>query len=464
MNNKKNNRSFYQALMLVTFGVLLYWGLNKYKTVEHWIAVFAEIFASFVLGCIMALVLDVPMSFFERKLFGDPHLGASRGKVKHKIARPVSILLTLVGVSGLLTLVLSLLIPSIRDTAVQLYQQVPDFINRAFKLATSNPTLNVYIKKSGLSATKVITMITDKIQDGEFLSNTWSGMVDFASGTLTTMVNILIGLVFAIYMLSQKETLKNQMTRICTAYLPHKAAKKAIHIAVLSKSTFSNFISGQGLEALILGSLCMTGMSILRLPYAATIGVLVAVTAFIPIVGAFLGIAIGAFLILITSLKQAVVFVVFMVILQQIEGNLIYPRVVGKSVGLPSLWVLFAITVGGSVGGIMGMFLAVPIMSVLYCLIRDSVDSRNARKASVIPTMKDDLSEPPDWLLGDVIADFTEPEPIPQPEPDEDLPEEKPAEKAAVPDKRKESPVQNKSRRRRNRNRRSSNGKNNSGR
>ncbi len=457
-NNKKNNRSFYQALMLVAFGVLLYWGLNKYKTVEHWIAVFAEIFASFVLGCIMALVLDVPMSFFERKLFGDPHLGASRGKIKHKIARPVSILLTLVGVSGLLTLVLSLLIPSIRDTAVQLYQQVPDFINRAFKLATSNPTLNAYIKKSGLSATKVITMITDKIQDGEFLSNTWSGMVDFASGTLTTMVNILIGLVFAIYMLSQKETLKNQMTRICTAYLPHKAAKKAIHIAVLSKTTFSNFISGQGLEALILGSLCMIGMSILRLPYAATIGVLVAVTAFIPIVGAFLGIAIGAFLILITSLKQAVVFVVFMVILQQIEGNLIYPRVVGKSVGLPSLWVLFAITVGGSVGGIMGMFLAVPIMSVLYCLIRDSVDSRNARKASVIPTMKDDLSEPPDWLCGISAAPQKQ-------EQDEDLPEEKPAEKAAVPDKREESPVQNKSRRRRrNRNRRSSNGKNNSGR
>ena len=386
--------------MLVAFGVLLYWGLNKYKTVEHWLAVFAEIFASFVLGCIIALVLDVPMSFFERKLFGEPALGESRGRIKHKIARPVSILLTFVGVGGLVTLVLALLIPSIKETAVQLYQQVPDFINRAFKLATSNPALNEYIKKSGLSAAKVITMITDKIQDGKFLSNTLSGMINFASGTLTTLVNFLIGLVFAIYMLSQKETLKDQMTRICKAYLPAKASGKAVHIAVLSKTTFSNFISGQSLEALILGSLCMTGMSILRLPYAATIGVLVAVTAFIPIVGAFLGIAIGAFLILITSLKQAVVFIVFMVILQQIEGNLIYPRVVGKSVGLPSLWVLFAITVGGSVGGIMGMFLAVPVMSVLYCLIRDSVDSRNARKASVVPYMKDDLSDPPDWLTG----------------------------------------------------------------
>ena len=152
-NNKKNNRGFYQALMLVAFGVLLYWGLNKYKTVEHWLAVFAEIFASFVLGCIIALVLDVPMSFFERKLFGEPALGGSRGRIKHKIARPVSILLTFVGVGGLVTLMLALLIPSIKETAVQLYQQVPDFINRAFKLATSNPTLNEYIKKSGIPCT-----------------------------------------------------------------------------------------------------------------------------------------------------------------------------------------------------------------------------------------------------------------------------------------------------------------------
>lgn len=452
--NKKNNRSFYQALMLVAFGVLLYWGLNKYKTVEHWLAVFAEIFASFVIGCIIALVLDVPMSFIERKLFGEPRLGAARGKVKHKLARPVSILLTLVGVGGLVTLVLALLIPSIRTTAVQLYEQVPDFINRAFKLARSNPSLNAYLKKTGLSATKVIGMVTDKIQDGEFLSNTLSGMVNFASGTVTMLVNFLIGLVFAIYMLSQKEALKSQMSRICKAYLPGFAAKKAEHVAKLAKTTFSNFISGQSLEALILGSLCMIGMSILRLPYAATIGVLVAVTAFIPIVGAFLGIAIGAFLILITSLKQAVVFVVFMVILQQIEGNLIYPRVVGKSVGLPSLWVLFAITVGGSVGGIMGMFLAVPVMSVLYCLIRDSVESRNARKASAIPTMKEDLSEPPDWLNGISAAPLHE-----QQEPEEvSADETEPA-----PQTLEQLPKQkNPRRRRRNRNnkRRDTNGKN----
>lgn len=455
----KKNKSFYQSLTLVAFGVLLYWGLNKYKTVEHWLAVFAEIFASFVLGCIFALVLDVPMSFIERKLFGEPALGESRGKIKHKLARPVSILLTFVGVGGLLTLVLSLLIPSIRTTAVQLYQQVPDFINRAFKLATSSPTLNAYIKKSGLSATKVIQMITDKIQDGEFITSTVSGMMSFASGTLTMFVNILIAIVFAIYMLSQKEALKSQMRRICTAYLPAGAAKQVIHVAVLSKSTFSNFISGQGLEALILGSLCMVGMSILRLPYAATIGVLVAVTAFIPIVGAFLGIAIGGFLILITSARQALVFIIFMVVLQQIEGNLIYPRVVGKSVGLPSLWVLFAITVGGSVGGIMGMFLAVPVMSVVYCLIRDSVESRNARKASVIPTMKEDLSDPPEWLNG-VSAPHIQTENEATPEP------EAPAETQPVPEKLEDLPKQNKPRRRRrNRNRKSDpGGKNSAGR
>ena len=400
----KKYKSFYQALTLVAFGVLLYWGLNKYKTVEHWLAVFAEIFASFVIGCIIALVLDVPMSFIERKLFGEPQLGRERGKVKNALARPVSIVLTIAGVAGIVTLVLWLLIPSVRTTAVQLYDQVPAFINRAFKLMRSNDSISKYLTRSGLSASRVNSMITSKLQDMTFISKTLGGMLDFASNTVTGVVNFLIGIVFAIYMLSQKETLKSQFRGICRAYLSEDGARGVLHVARLSKKTFSSFIAGQSTEALILGSLCAIGMSLLRLPYAATIGVLVAVTAFIPIVGAFLGIAIGAFLILITSFKQALIFVVFMVILQQIEGNLIYPKVVGKSVGLPSLWVLFAITVGGSIGGILGMFLAVPVMSVIYCLLGDSVQRRNSKKRFPVPEMQDDLSPPPDWVSGSEIV------------------------------------------------------------
>lgn len=394
----KKNKDFYRSLTLVVVGVLLYWGLNKYKTVEHWLAVFAEIFASFAIGCVIALVLDVPMSFIERKIFGEPGLGEDRGAAKHKLARPLSITLTLIGCAGAVTLMLSLLIPSIKSTAMQLYEQIPGFINRVFDMAKDNKALGQYLKKTGLSATDVINTVTEKLSDGTFISRTLSGMMSVASGTVTGVANFFIGLVFAIYMLAQKETLKNQMSRICSAYLPMPAAERLTHVAKVAKANFSSFISGQSLEAVILGTLCGVGMSLLRLPYSATIGVLVAVTAFIPIVGAFLGIGIGAFLILITSFKQAVIFVVYMVILQQIEGNLIYPKVVGKSVGLPSLWVLFAITVGGSVGGIMGMFLAVPVMSVLYCLIGDSVDERNARRAAGVPVMKEDIAPPPAWL------------------------------------------------------------------
>ena len=195
------------------------------------------------------------------------------------------------------------------------------------------------------------------------------------------VVNFFIGLVFSVYMLAQKEKLKSQLYRTCTAFLPEKAVRRLAHVGNLSKATFSIFLSGQGLEACILGSLCALGMKILGFPYAATIGVLVAVTAFIPIVGAFLGTGIGALLILITSFKQAVFFVIFMIILQQIEGNFIYPKVVGKSVGLPSMWVLFAITIGGNAGGIFGMFVAVPICSVLYCLLGDAVKICNERRA-----------------------------------------------------------------------------------
>ena len=349
----------------------------------------------------LALVLNVPLSFFERTLFRPRKDGKPRGKVFNAVKRPVSLLLTYISCFAAIALVLRLVIPSVKNTIIQLYAQVPDFVQKVFKLATENPTLSNWIAKTELSSDKVIDKIVDTLNNSAIVSDTLSGTIDVASGMVTGFVNFIIGLVFSIYMLSQKEKLKNQLYRICNAYFPKKITEKLSHIGNLSKETFSNFISGQGLEACILGTLCAVGMKILGFPYSATIGVLVAVTAFIPIVGAFIGIGIGAFLIMITSLKQALMFVVFMIILQQIEGNLIYPKVVGQSVGLPSLWVLFAITIGGNVGGIFGMFVAVPICSVIYCLIGDSVNNRNIKKA-----MKEqaelnrpkDLSPPPEWI------------------------------------------------------------------
>ncbi len=381
MNNKKEKqRGFWQTLAIVVIGVVLYWGLTNYKVVEHWLALGAEILSSFVIGILIALILNVPMSFIERNLFAPRKDGKPRSGIVNKLARPVSLTLTLAFCAAAIAAVLALLIPSLKTTGKQLYDQLPLFINKAFKIANENTAISGMIKRADLSPNKVIDIVLSKLNDSTVVSDTLLGTIDIASGMVSGTINFVIGLVFSIYMLARKETLKRQLYDICTAYLPDKAVEKLAHIGNLSKSTFSNFISGQGLEACILGTLCALGMKLFGFPYAAAVGVLVAVTAFIPIVGAFIGTGIGAFLILMSSLKQALFFILFMVILQQIEGNLIYPRVVGKSVGLPSLWVLFAITIGGNLGGILGMFVAVPICSVLYCLLRDSVQHRNELK------------------------------------------------------------------------------------
>jgi predicted PurR-regulated permease PerM len=363
---------------------VLYWGLTNYKVVEHWLSLLAEVMSSFVIGCVLTLILNVPMSFIERNLFR-PKKNGKRGKRAEKLARPVSITLTYLLFFGVIALVLALIIPSIKDTAIQLYDQVPDFIVRSFNFAKNNPTLNSWMEKSGITSDAVIAAIANKLQSSTLVTDMLTGTVNLAAGMVTWVANIAIGFVFSVYMLAQKEKLKNQLYRIVAAYLPRKIVTKLCHIANLSKATFSSFISGQCLEACILGTMCMVGMKIFGFPYAATIGVLVGVTAFIPIVGALIGVAVGAILIMITSFKKALLFIIFMIILQQIEGNLIYPRVVGKSVGLPSLWVLFAITVGGSIGGIIGMFVSVPICSVIYCLIGDSVNMRNSRKNKAEP-------------------------------------------------------------------------------
>jgi predicted PurR-regulated permease PerM len=405
MNKKERNQGFLRSLALVVIGVVLYWGLTNYKVVEHWLSLAAEILSACVIGFVIALILNVPMSFIERNLFR-PRKDGKRGRLSAKLARPISLLLTYLLCIGVVALVLALLIPSIKNTVMQLYEQVPDFVVRVFNLAKNNASLSEWIDKMDLSSDKVIKSLADKLHDTSFVADTLTGTFNAASGVVSGVTNFVIGIVFSVYMLAQKEKLKNQLYRICTAYLPEKLVKKLVHIGNLSKSTFSGFLSGQGLEACILGSLCALGMTVFGFPYAATIGVLVAVTAFIPIVGALIGVAVGALLIMITSLKKALLFVLFMIILQQIENNLIYPRVVGKSVGLPSMWVLFAITIGGKLGGILGMFVAVPVCSVIYCLLGDSVNSRNEKKRKA--KEQSDSAEVPEWLKAEENYGTTE--------------------------------------------------------
>ena len=209
-----------------------------------------------------------------------------------------------------------------------------------------------------------------------------------ASSVVGTITSLVLGIVFAIYILLKKEDLARQSRKVLKAYLPEKKEKRIREIANLSNKTFGNFISGQCLEALIIGVLCFIGMFILQIPYASTISVLVGFTALIPVFGAFIGTVIGAFLILMVDPTKAIIFIIFILILQQLEGNLIYPKVVGKSVGLPGIWVMVAVTVGASIAGVLGMLLSVPICSVLYSILKTDVNNRIDQKNKQPLTIK----------------------------------------------------------------------------
>ncbi|MBR1764466.1 MAG: AI-2E family transporter [Ruminococcus sp.] len=376
----KEKKKFRRQLMLVVVGVTLFWALFNLGSILSVLRRLMKILSPCIIGFLLAMILNVPMSAIERTFF-KPDKDNNYGPIKAKIKRPLSLAITLVLCFGVIAAMLSLLIPEIIDTVSKMYTQVPELVNRISRHISDSKLLARWFPELNFDTAMITDRIQTALKDSELLLSTLNSTYNMASSLISTVINFIIGLFFAIYMLLQKEKLKVQLYRITTAFVNEKTARRLCYVCNMSKETFSKFISGQGLEACILGSLTCIGMLIFGFPNAFAVGVLVAVTAFIPIVGAIIGCAIGAFFIMFTSIKKALFFVLFMIILQQLENNLIYPKVVGKSVGLPSLWVLFAITVGGAMGGMLGMFISVPACSIIYCLVRELVDYRHRQLA-----------------------------------------------------------------------------------
>ena len=267
---------------------------------------------------------------------------------------------------------------------MDLGNKLPAFFDNAMieleKLCASNPQIVGYLEELqniSLDWDKILNGALDFLQNG--VGSVVTSTVSVASTIIGVAVNVVVALIFSIYVLSQKERLGDQGRRILKAYMPEKINAQVLRVLELLSSNFSSFISGQCLEAVILGTMFVITLTVFRIPYALLIGVLIAFTALIPIVGAFIGCVVGAFLILVDSPMKALIFVIIFLVLQQIEGNLIYPHVVGNSVGLPSMWVLVAVTLGGSLMGIAGMLLFIPLVSTAYTLLRDDVNGRNAR-------------------------------------------------------------------------------------
>lgn len=331
-------------------------------------------------------MLNIPMKLIEEKI-----LGGWKKKAAKKWKRPLSMVLSLALIVLILALVVGMVLPQIASTAAEVGRKVPAFMEQMTlefeQLAEKEPALADWVSRlesMEINWESIQESIVNFLKNGA--GNVLNSTFNVAGSIISGVVNGAIALVFALYILAQKERLASQGRRLISAYLPVRVGDRILEICSLLYKNFSNFITGQCLEAVILGAMFVISMSIFRMPYALMVGVLIAVMALIPIVGAFIGCGVGAFLIMINNPLQALWFVVLFLVLQQIEGNLIYPRVVGNSVGLPSIWVLMAVSIGGSLFGIAGMLMFIPLMSTGYALLRESVNKRNACEEEVSET------------------------------------------------------------------------------
>ena len=360
---------------LIIFTVLLVVALWKFEVVIDVLKTIWGIIFPFVLGGAIAFVINVPMSFLEKKIFGKIKEGNKAGK---KLARPISILLTIILAVGVIILVMFGVIPQLTRTIASLMMSIANFIPQMQdwirEFSHNNQDIMKLVNQVQFNPDQAIKWGISILGNGagNMMNTTMSAVGSIVSGFAT----FFIAFSFACYILFQKEKLYIQIRKIFFAFIPRKKAEAFLKICSLTYRTFANFLAGQCLEAVILGSMFVITLSILKMPYALLIGTLIAFTALIPIFGAFIGCALGCFLIFMVSPKQAVLFIIVFLILQQIEGNLIYPHVVGGSVGLPSIWVLAAVTIGGNLMGIVGMLVFIPIVSVIYTIFREFVYMR----------------------------------------------------------------------------------------
>lgn len=370
INNKKT------IFFAIAFAIVLYWGLNNHELLIRGLSYVIGICSPIILGGAIAFVLNVPLRFFEKYM----------GKVikeKQSALRFTGIILSYALAIGIIVFVIMTVIPEMVNTVKSLNQGFPQFIDQldgwVKGLAKNYPDITDYISKLEVNWPSIVERVLGVLQSG--VTNVLSSTLGVATSVIGVLTTIMLGVIFSIYILAQKEKLGTQFRKILYAYLPTGKADRITEIGHLTSKTFTGFISGQCMEALLFGILCYIGMLIFNFPYAISISVLIGFTTLIPVLGAFIGTGLGALLILVTNPIKALWFVVFIIVLQQIDEHFMYPRVVGTSVGLPSLWVMIAVTLGGSLMGLFGMLVFVPLVSVFYALFRESVYGRLKKRA-----------------------------------------------------------------------------------
>lgn len=360
--------NFKKWVLLIIIAALSFWTVNNINIVFGFINKIFSVFMPFILGGIIAFILNIPMTKIEKWL-----KKITKTKGKKGIIRITSIILTLILFISVIAFMLFLLLPELASNIESLIESVPELLEqlKVFMINLLEKYPDVQDKINELFINSDISSITSNVLN--YLVNQLIGMI---GGIISGFVTFFMAIIFSVYILSQKEYLQNCSKKLLRAYVKKEKAVKIEEIMQLTNKTFSNFISGQCLEAIILGVLMFISLIIFDFPYAILIAVLTAITALIPIFGALIAMVVGVILIAIQSPLEALLFIIVFQVVQQIEGNFIYPRVVGKSVGLSPMWTLLAISVGGSLFGIVGMLVSLPLASIIYALIRSDVNNK----------------------------------------------------------------------------------------
>lgn len=373
-----NSKNIQKILLIVFCSAIIFALVFNFMGVLGFLGKLMGYITPIIIALCIAFVLNVFLTGFETKIF--PFMKKSKHKIIRALQRPLCLVLTYALAIGLLSLIVLVIIPDISDTIAYIIDKLPAFIveSREWLIKT---LIGFNIPTDDIPEIDVNSLMeTIKNLLGKYSNSIVDDAISITGSIVSVMSDILFGIIVSAYILAQKEKIGAFVKRIINSFLPEKAANIVHHISAQTYFSFTRFIGGQLTESIILGVLCYIGMLIFGFPNAVIISIIICITALVPVVGALAGAVVGAFLILITDPIKAILFVVFLVILQQLEGNLIYPKVVGKAVGLPGVIVISAVLVGGNIGGVMGALIGVPLAAVIYTLLKEAMDAIQTKK------------------------------------------------------------------------------------
>lgn len=372
-----NDKSYKKILSLILVGVFFHWALEHVGDLSNTFKFIIKTLLPFIFGASFAFVLNIPVEKLEQFFL-------KKTKMQLKVARGWALLITILLLIVIIILLMIIIIPELVNTFDSLIKQVPGtvsfFQEKITELAANNENLAEIIETLDINYQSIFESLQSSLES--ILKGISASLLSFFGGIVNTVISVVLGVTFSIYVVLAKDSLSLQSKQILYAFLPVNAADEILRIGKLAYESFSNFLTGQGIEAAILGSIFFVCMTLFKMPYAMLISVIIMVSAIIPIFGAIFASLVGVFLIVLVDPWMAFWFYVMFTIIQQLENNLIYPHVVGKSVGVPSVWVLFSITIGGSLLGLVGMIISIPVFSIIYVLLKEKVH-HNLRKKNI---------------------------------------------------------------------------------